>query len=56
MNKVKRLLQFTAFEVVKEHDWTMPKFSEAEYGDFNTYECECLDIGHDYESDIAEIV
>jgi hypothetical protein len=41
--------------VVKEYDWTMPKYNKEEYGDYNEYECECLDIGHDYEYEIAEI-
>ena len=41
--------------VVKEYDWTMPKYNQEEYGNYNEYECECYDIGHDYEYEIAEI-
>ena len=42
-------------EVVKEHDWTMPEYSEEKYSNYTEYECECLDVGHEYEYDIAEI-
>lgn len=42
-------------EVVKEHDWTMPKYNNEEYSSYTEYECECLDVGHEYEYDIAEI-
>lgn len=41
-------------EVVKEHDWTMPKYNNEEYSSYAEYECECLDVGHEYEYDIAE--
>lgn len=43
------------YEVVKEHDWTMPEYSEEKYSNYTEYECECLDVGHEYEYDIAEI-
>lgn len=56
MPDIKKLMENVAFEVVKEHDWEMPKFSEDKYDDFSEYECDCLDIGHDYEPDIAAIV
>jgi hypothetical protein len=48
-------IQDFVYGVVKEYDWTMPKYSKEEYGDYNEYECECYDIGHDYECEIAEI-
>ena len=43
-------------EVVNRYDWTMPEYSEEEHGCQTVYECECLDIGHEREYDIAEIV
>lgn len=44
------------WEVVKEHDWVMPQYSAKEYDNYSEYECECFDIGHDYEYDVAENV
>ena len=43
------------YEVVKEHDWTMPKYNSEEYSSYTEYECECLDVGHEYEYDVAEM-
>lgn len=42
-------------EVVREHDWTMPPYNKEDYDNYGEYECDCLDIGHDYELDIAEL-
>lgn len=43
----------TAREVVGEYDWTMPKYNTDEYDDYNEYDSECHDIGHERRSEIC---
>ena len=55
-NKVIAAIEAIAHEVVKEHDWTMPQYIPENYDNYDEYENECLDIGHEYRADICKIV
>lgn len=55
-NKVIAAIEAIAHEVVKEHDWTLPQYIPENYDNYDEYENECLDIGHEYRADICKIV
>lgn len=46
-------IEETACEVVSQYDWTMPKYNSDEYSDYNDYDSDCLDIGHERRSEIC---
>lgn len=51
--KVVELIEHMAHEVVGTYDWTMPKYDANEYDNYNDYDSDCLDIGHERRAEIC---
>lgn len=46
------LIEKVAQEVVAQYDWTMPKYNSDEYDNYDDYESDCLDLGHERRGEI----
>lgn len=49
----RHLMYSNAKAIVIGIDWNLPKYNDNDYGDYDEYENECLDIGHEKTAEVV---